>query len=190
MNSRSLILVAIALIVGIAVGVIASEILHDDGTTSPQAGSDSRSNQPGRVGASASRSPDPAWVHVAPTIAQAETLESNGLVTTRNPQRGDRDGSAEPDEPGLPDASESVDEEGAAEDFERFGDGPVSTYSFESVDREATDRSPSTDLEGNRDAESCLAPLSRCRRDADCCGASICRSRPGTISGHFICIAG
>ncbi len=193
MNSRSLILLAIALVAGIAIGLIASEPLRDATTTSPQGVADPSSNQPERVGATPSRSPAPVGIHVAPTIAQAETLEMSAGANTPNPQRGDwddRDGSAEPDELALPDAALSLYEEGAAEDFERFGDGPASTYSSESIDRETTEHGPSTDLEGNRDAESCLAPSSRCRRDADCCGASICRSRPGTISGHFICIAG
>ena len=78
----------------------------------------------------------------------------------------------------------AVDEDGAAEDFEQFGDGPV--VRTEAGDREADPEAP-PEREEELAVESCSSAFSPCRQDSDCCGASVCRSRPGTISGHFEC---
>jgi len=87
---------------------------------------------------------------------------------------------------GLP-FSQFVDEEGAADDFERYGDGPVSRGWPEAEGRGATESRPWEDSDGEPEAEGCVPLFSSCRRDSDCCTASVCRSRVGTISGSFEC---
>lgn len=92
-----------------------------------------------------------------------------------------------PDEPGLP-YPEFVAEDGAREDFERYGDGPVPQSRTEAAaDTTTASRTLGTD-EGFE--QSCQPAFSPCRRDIDCCGSAVCRSRPGTISGFFECTAG
>ena len=92
-----------------------------------------------------------------------------------------------PDEPGLP-YPEFVDEDGARDDFERYGDGPVSQSRPEVEDGTTTASGTLVDTDEGFE-ESCLPAFSACRRDTDCCGVSVCRSRPGTISGFFECTA-
>ena len=99
-----------------------------------------------------------------------------------------RDDTFGPDEPGLPFPHE-VDGDGAYEDFQLYRDGPVSRSG--SVDLEAgadplSEPEP-TKRERALEAEGCFAPFSSCRIDTDCCGTSVCRSAPGTISGSFEC---
>jgi hypothetical protein len=77
---------------------------------------------------------------------------------------------------------EPFDEEAARLDFDRFGDGPV-------VRREEAEDPRSAVDEAEPEANLCLPAYSSCRRDIDCCGASVCRSRVGSISGHFECTA-
>lgn len=81
----------------------------------------------------------------------------------------------------------------ARADFEKFGDGPVARTPSE-VERlddsnERSHKKAAEDEQVEQDGKSCLGPGMACRRDTDCCGASVCRSRPGTISGHFECTA-
>ena len=83
-----------------------------------------------------------------------------------------------------------VDERSAEEDYARFGDGPVASRpqahlnaTGSDASDDVSDRSPSD----NAKTESCLPAFSACRTDTDCCGRSVCRSRPGTISGSFEC---
>jgi hypothetical protein len=92
-----------------------------------------------------------------------------------------------PDEPGLP-YPEFVDEDGARDDFERYGDGPIS-QSRPEVEGGTTTASGTLEDTDEGFEESCLPAFSACRRDTDCCGVSVCRSRPGTISGFFECTA-
>ncbi len=63
------------------------------------------------------------------------------------------------------------------EDFLAFGDGPVTR-----------DRSVQVALSARNAQAQCL-PLgaSGCRRDLDCCGAHVCRSRAGQIAGFMEC---
>ncbi len=63
------------------------------------------------------------------------------------------------------------------EDFLAFGDGPVTR-----------DRSVQVALSA-RDAQAECLPLgaSGCRRDLDCCGARVCRTRAGQIAGFMEC---
>jgi hypothetical protein len=85
----------------------------------------------------------------------------------------------------IPDESlppEPVDEAGAAEDYARFEDGPVPRNS--NGDRGS---GASGNHHSNEEREACFAAYASCRRDRDCCGTSVCRSRPGSISGHFLC---
>jgi hypothetical protein len=64
-----------------------------------------------------------------------------------------------------------------SEDFEAFGDGPVAR------DPVAT-RAPSDETA----SDDCL-PLGAqgCRRDVDCCGVEVCRTRAGEIAGFLQC---
>jgi hypothetical protein len=132
--------------------------------------------------------------HTAPVTATAARSDgsetphaSRSLTSLRaddgSKQREYRDDTFGPDEPGLP-LYLPIDEEGAAEDFERFGDGPVRRSMPEVEGRPAGEQATE---ELDVEPEGCLAPLSRCRQDVDCCGTSVCRSRPGAISGHFEC---
>ena len=64
-----------------------------------------------------------------------------------------------------------------SEDFDEFGDGPVA--------RETT-AEPAHTSEITRGA--CLPLGARgCRRDVDCCGAGVCRTRAGEIAGFREC---
>jgi hypothetical protein len=94
-----------------------------------------------------------------------------------------RDDTFGPDEPSLA-FPQIVDEDGAADDFERYGDGPIVRSEADNL---AADTRAASDRERELGDEGCLRAFSPCRQDSDCCGASVCRSRPGTISGHFEC---
>ncbi|MBC8188435.1 MAG: hypothetical protein H8E78_09570 [Proteobacteria bacterium] len=105
-------------------------------------------------------------------------------------ERIDRDDSFGPNEPGLPFPQE-VDSDGGAEDYERYRDGPVARSKPGDA---GTDAGPQTEQESALtkreralEAQGCFPPFSPCRMDTDCCGFSVCRSRPGTISGNFEC---
>ncbi len=85
--------------------------------------------------------------------------------------------------PGL----EEDDDEAARrrqEDFEAYNDGPV-------IYVEGTDPDPEGKAEPLEEGDTCLLLGSPgCRKDRDCCGSLVCRSRPGTISGFWECTAG
>ena len=91
--------------------------------------------------------------------------------------------------------SPPVYEEGAAEDYAMFNDGPVRRNDAAVEDPSETDDDPSALSEDARETrteesefEGCLPAFTRgCQRDTDCCGASVCRSEPGSISGNTHC---
>ncbi len=208
MNSRSLVLAAVALLVGIRIGVL----LQSDPPEARPAGAPARSaSQPQdseAIDESASEWTANTKLSAATEAMRAEAPVLGTMATTTSPcdcsvtpqadrsfrdlragealqEREYRDEAFAPDEPGLL-FPIRVDEDGAAEDFERFGDGPVSRSMPEAEDRPTEDRA-TEDLDVEPEAEACLPPFSGCRQDVDCCGTSVCRSRPGTISGHFEC---
>jgi hypothetical protein len=78
-----------------------------------------------------------------------------------------------------------VDEDGAADDYARFEDGPIL-----SDDPSALNAADSPTVPDVIEAESCAPAFSACRMDTDCCGDAVCRARPGTISGSFECTGG
>ncbi len=200
MNSRSLVLAAATLLIGIGIG---SWLQRDPGRVRPTGASLQTDS-----GALESASAAPAANPGARSTAGAKATKPGALAALRPPrvagrtpraelryddrpagprrQAESRDDSFGSDELGLP-IPEFVDEDGAADDFERYGDGPVSRsrreaeVGAETASRAMEDESPAFE------AETCRPAFSPCGRDADCCGASVCRSRPGTISGYFEC---
>lgn len=207
MNSRSLVLVAVALLVGIGIGVLLRSDPPEAKPVGAPARSDPRPEYSEAIDESASE-----WTANTELIAAAEALQAEAPVsgplsiTTSarggsampqadrsftDPSVGEalrereyRDETFGPDEPGVRFPTR-IDEGGAAADFERFGDGPVSRSVPEAEDRAAEDRGIE-DLDVEFEA-GCLPPFSGCQQDVECCGTSVCRSRPGTISGHFEC---
>jgi hypothetical protein len=200
MRIRSLVQIAVAFCVGISIGVFFPETSPENGIASPGAQSDLSAEQSNRtMKESAFDSPVATLLRPrarsTPTLEREEMLPSRGrtaqqLVDSWDSPGIDRDETAGRAGRRL-DYSAPIEEEGAAEDFERFHDGPVSAASKKREEAESgtMKNASSTDLERKREIESCVASFSRCRQDVDCCGASVCRSRPGTISGHFVCTA-
>ena len=179
-------LATVALLVGIGIGVFLREDPPEPQRPEVPVRAGSRATHPDTVDESASESSTTATRREearAPTALAAD----DSRPSEPGRERVYRDETFEPAEPGLP-YPQFVDETGADDDYERYGDGPVSAGSPESEDREATENRLREDR-GESEAESCLPPFSSCRRDSDCCGASVCRSRPGTISGSFECTA-
>lgn len=207
MSFRSLVLAAVALVIGIGIGVflggdppkatpaaVPTRVASSD--ESSQAIGESTSKPIANTKRSADSEPMRAEAPVSRTLAAvapprgASTLQVDR--TPRDPRAGEalqereyRDDTFGPDEPGLP-FPVPIDEDGAKADFERFGDGPVSREVAEEEDQDRV----TEDLDAEPEAEFCLPAFSGCRQDIDCCGTSVCRSRPGTISGHFECTPG
>jgi hypothetical protein len=200
MSIRSLVQIAVALCAGIMIGVFFSETSPENVIASPGAQSDLSADQSNRiVKESAFESTVaklvPAHTRFTPTSEREETLApreqaAQQLVDRWDSPGIDRDETTERADRRLA-YSAPIEEESAAADFERFHDGPVSAPSpeREEADRDTMKNASSTDSERKREIEGCVAPFSRCRQDVDCCGASVCRSGPGTISGHFVCTA-
>ncbi len=211
MNSRSLVLAAVALLVGIGIGVL----LRKDPPEAPSPGAPEQTISSARnsdaVDESASERAanskgssttadrrEEAWGSSAPAARkpprggsgtpQGEPSRVDSRPREARQERVYRDETFGPEEPGLP-LPLFVDEEGADDDFERYGDGPVSPAWHEAEDRGATESRPGEDIGGESGVEGCLPLFSSCRSDSDCCSGSVCRSRPGTISGSFECTA-
>ena len=201
MKSPALVLAAVALLVGIGIGVLLPQAQE----LPPEAqlpGERERTNFSARdlhaVDESAAERAANSKASPAAVTGCEEEQAALVLAATNPPRaelplgdfreprqaRVDLDAALGPDEPGRP-SSQFVDEEGAADDFERYGDGPVSRGWPEAEGRGATESRPWEDTEG--EAEGCVPLFSSCRRDSDCCVASVCRSRVGTISGSFEC---
>lgn len=200
MRIRSLVQMAVALCVGITIGVFLPEISPENGIASPGAQSDLRAQQSNQTVKESGFDSTMTTlvrpqVRFTPTSERVETLPSRGRAAQQRGDPWDSPGIDRDETAGRADRrlaySASVEKESAAEDFERFHDGPVSAASRkrEEAESDTLKNASSTDSERESEIESCVAPFSRCRQDVDCCGASVCRSRPGTISGHFVCTA-
>ena len=201
MKSPSLVLAAVTLLVGISIGVLLP------GAPPPEAQSPGERERV-NPGARDSHAVDDSEFECAAnskasqaTATGREEERAALVLAATNPPRAefplgdfresrqdrvDLDAALGPDEPGLP-FPQFVDEEGAADDFERYGDGPVSRGWPEAEGRGAAESRPWQDANGESEAEGCVPLFSSCRRDSDCCVASVCRSRVGTISGSFEC---
>ena len=198
MRIRSLLQMAVVLCLGITIGVFFPETSPENGIASPGAQSDLRAEQSNRSMKESAFDSTVAplvrpHVRFAPTSIREETLPSRKQAARQLVNPWDSPGTDGDETVGRADHrlaySAPIEEESAAEDFERFHDGPVSAASRkrDEAESDTTKNASSTDSERKREVESCAAPFFRCRQDVDCCGASVCRSRPGTISGHFVC---
>ena len=208
MNTRSLLPIAIALAVGIAIGIgfkpgfFEAESpqeqarytpVHSDRMDSP-ASAPTRMPRPDApasskpVPARSSGAPDAEAAWHAESEAPRDRFASSALVDAERAGAGYRDEPFGPDEASLP-FPLAVDETGAAADYAEYSDGPVRRDPTEPDDRRTGDERGENEPKQDFDAEACFPAFSACRKDTDCCGSSVCRSRPGTISGYFECTA-
>ena len=142
-------------------------------------------------GARAGRPPPSGTSSRRGVAVPAEKLASSeSRLREPDPGNGYYDETFPPDEPARV-VPAPVDEDGAASDYALYGDGPALRRGVDLEGSRAYDLQPDATPDEGVETESCLPPLTAgCKRDSDCCGTSLCRSRPGTISGHFECSAG
>ncbi len=204
MNSRSLALATVTLLVGVGIGLLLKDAPEPQSPGAPpQAGQGAAHSREVHESASALMASPGAGFTTASkrekTRALAVGRPAPGVgdtpqidIALADSRRGEprqpeyHDDTFGPDEPGLP-YPEFVDEDGARDDFERYGDGPV-PQSRSEVAEDTTTASRTLDTDEGFE-QSCQPAFSPCRRDVDCCGSAVCRSRPGTISGFFECTA-
>jgi hypothetical protein len=194
-KSRSLYPVVIALALGFAAGVAFDpSVFGDDGSKSEQSPSASAfavegsgtADIPSRTSADRTRA----------TGAFRTDTASNEFALSDSDEEEDpdtayRDDTLDADDPDefLPPDRVAVAESGAAADYAEYEDGPVRRDPLELEDESGNDDPEADGLDEELEAERCLPAYSTCRKDTDCCGFSVCRSRPGTISGYFECTA-
>ncbi len=209
MNSRSLLPAAFALLVGISIGVVFKPDFFAAGLRQePARSTPARSARPDSFGSApaamlepdspASSRPELARSSQAPSAEAARQDESESSqdgfafgarLDAENGRAVYRDDTFGPDEASLVFPT-AVDEAGAAADYAEYGDGPLRRDATRPTDRPGSDERGANEPDQEFEADACLPPFSACRKDSDCCGSSVCRSRPGTISGYFECTVG
>jgi len=207
-NSRSLLPLAIALAVGIAIGFVFKPDFLESVSSQEPARSTFENSDRSDSGATAPIEidrPDPptrskserARTSVVPSTEVARQGEDEAprdgfaprtRVAERNAGAAHRDESFGPDVASLP-FPPAIDGTRAAADYAEWGDGPLRRNATGPEDRHAGHERGTDKPEQELGTDACFPAFSACRRDTDCCGSSVCRSRPGTISGYFECTA-